>query len=134
MLKNKFKKLIKNIFLLNNKKIEFKEYIQKKDTYEKDIFEVLTFLLNKEINETKILEEIKNLNQESKINLIDYVIQIKNPDFICYSNEPDINIKVIETLSKEIYYRESVIKKIKEYNNRIIFRSPCVYIFKSLEV
>lgn len=111
-------------------KITDKEYNIKLEPTQ-NIYDILKVLLNKNIKETNLVKEIKKLNHKNKKIIIDYVIEIENPDLICsYGDNKD---KIIEILSKEIYYREEIINKIKKNNKKIVYKKP-KSIVKSLEI
>lgn len=128
-LKSLFKLLITKINPFKEK-ITDEEYNIKVETTQ-NIYDILKVILNKNIKETNLVKEIKKLNHKNKKIIIDYVIEIENPDLICsYGDNKD---KIIEILSKEIYYREEIINKIKKNNKKIVYKKPAS-IVKSLEI
>jgi len=95
---------------------------------------LLNSILNKKIKEKDVLEEINKLNYENKKMIIEHVVNIDHPDFINDIIPKSNNIfKIIDILSKEIYYREEIIKKFKKIGKREYLREP-ISIVKSLEV
>ena len=137
MIKNILTKLLEKILFFIENRIKESYQKEHKEFLSKYLFgtlELLKSILNKNIEETEVIEEIKRLNPENKKIIIDHILNIEHPSFIFNDIHKNNNIlKIIDILSKEDYYREEIIKKIKKRGKVIYFRKP-VSMIKSLEV
>lgn len=140
ILKSLFEKIIRKIIFLieinEHKKSEKnrKKYEKFLSTYLFGTLELLKSILNKNIKEKEVIDEINKLNSENKKIIIDHILNIEHPSFIFNDLHKNNDIfKIIDILSKEDYYREEIIKKIKKRGKITYFKKP-VSMIKSLEV